>query len=227
MGQLSLRTMAKTRVFVSAATAIGLVAWACAGGASAAGAAPVANVRPTCTGIQTLTYSAADQAAARDYWTTARIRGAAGFSKSALNRAGLTHRSSADSRLLADTATQCMPVAGTVTSAAAFAPRAATLAATPKAATAFPTIGKLTYKADGLLDLSCTATVIQGTKVPNNEELIATAAHCIEGTTGGIPYTSTNLAFSPMWHDNQSPLGAWTARKCSSTAVGCTARFPS
>jgi len=229
VGQLSVRALAKTRVFLSAATAIGLAAWACAGGASAAGAAPVAGASPACTGIQTLTYSAADQAAARDYWTTAQIRGAAGFSASALNRTGLTHRSSADSRPLA--ATECMPVAGTVTSAAAFVPRAATLAATPKAATAFPSIGKLTYKADGLLDLSCTATVIQGAKVPNNEELIATAAHCIEGTTGGIPYTSTNLAFSPMWHDNQSPLGVWTARKvflnsgwmhCPIPVVNCT-----
>ncbi len=106
-----------------------------------------------------------------------------------------------------------MPTIGTVTGAAAFAPHAAMPAATTTATTAFPTIGKLTYKADGLLDLSCTATVIQGTKVPNNEELILTAAHCIEGTTAGIPYTSTNLAFSPMWHDNQSPLGVWTARK--------------
>lgn len=175
MGQMSLRAIAKPRVFASTATAIGVAAWVCTGAASTAGAAPVADAHPACAVIQTLTYSAAD------------------------------------SRPLV--ATECVPIPGTVKSAAAFAPRAARPGATPKAGTAFPTIGKLTYKADGLLNLSCTATVIQGSKIPNNEELIATAAHCIEGTTGGIPYTSTNLAFSPMWHDNQSPLGVWTVRK--------------
>lgn len=38
-------------------------------------------------------------------------------------------------------------------------------------------------------------------------------AHCIEGTTGGIAYTSTHLAFSPMWHNNTNPYGTWTAKK--------------
>jgi hypothetical protein len=45
------------------------------------------------------------------------------------------------------------------------------------------------------------------------EELIVTAAHCIEGVTDGIPYTSTDLAFSPMWHNNQVPFGTWTVHK--------------
>ncbi len=121
--------------------------------------------------------------------------------------------SAADQNAKPVVATQCIPTGGTVTSAAVYTPHTAVQKATPAATTAFPTIGKLTFKADGVLSLNCTATVIQGTKVPNNEELIATAAHCIEGTTGGVPYTSTNLAFSPMWHDNQSPLGVWTVRK--------------
>jgi hypothetical protein len=202
--------MAKPRVFACAAAALGLVTWVSVEGA-AAEASPVAHASPACTGVQTLTYSAADQAAARDYWTTARIQAAAGFSISALNRAGLAGRSSENAQPLA--ATQCTPTADAVTGSAASIPRVRVSAATPTATTGFPTIGKLTFKADGVLDLSCTATVIQGAKVPNNEELIATAAHCIEGTTAGIPYTSTNLAFSPMWHDNQSPLGVWTADK--------------
>jgi V8-like Glu-specific endopeptidase len=83
----------------------------------------------------------------------------------------------------------------------------------PTASAGVPTIGKLTFNADGVLSLNCTATVIKGTAAPNNEELILTAAHCIEGTTGGIPYTSTDLAFTPMWHNNTAPYGTWTAKK--------------
>src|SRR5579859_6559503 len=83
VGQLSLRAMAGPRVLVSAATAIGLVAWACAGGASSAGAAPVAEARPACVGVQTLTYSAADQdlrpIAATQCVPIGTVTGAAGF----------------------------------------------------------------------------------------------------------------------------------------------------
>lgn len=194
---MNVRAITEPRIFVSGAAALGLVACACIGGASAADASPAAGVRPACIEVQSLTYSAADQAA---------------------------------KPLVA---TQCIPIADAVTGAAASAPRATSPTATSAGTTttAFPTIGKLTFKADGLLGLSCTATVIQGTKVPNSEELIATAAHCVEGVTDRVPYTSTNLAFSPMWHDNQSPLGVWTARKvflnsgwmhCPIPVVNCT-----
>jgi V8-like Glu-specific endopeptidase len=55
--------------------------------------------------------------------------------------------------------------------------------------------------------------VLQGTAATNGEDLIVTAAHCIEGVADGVPYTSTDLAFSPMWHDNQEPYGTWTVNK--------------
>jgi hypothetical protein len=66
---------------------------------------------------------------------------------------------------------------------AAAAPRATVAAA---ASAGYPTVGKLTFDADGVLGLNCTATVIAGTAAAHHRELILTAAHCIEGTAGGI-----------------------------------------
>ncbi len=132
-------------------------------------------------------------------------------------------------------ARQCVPQAGPITAASARAPRASSSSAREGASAAtatreIPTVGKLTFRVDGVVKLNCTATVTDGTAAANSEELIVTAAHCIEGTIGRVAYTSTNLAFSPMWHDGKNPFGTWTVRKafldsgwltCSVPVVDC------
>jgi hypothetical protein len=130
---------------------------------------------------------------------------------------------------------QCVPEAGMLTAVSARAPLASSSSARPGGPSAaatreIPTVGKLTFRADGIVSLNCTATVIDGTAAANSEELIVTAAHCIEGTIGRVAYTSTNLVFSPMWHDGKNPFGTWTVRKaflnsgwltCSIPVVNC------
>ncbi len=131
-------------------------------------------------------------------------------------------------------ARQCVPETGVRPAARAVAPQAASPSAggtSPVPATRqLPTVGKLTFRVDGVVSLSCTATVFDGTAAANREELIVTAAHCLEGTIGRVAYTSTHLVFSPMWHDGKNPFGTWTVRKaflnsgwltCSIPAVDC------
>jgi hypothetical protein len=130
-------------------------------------------------------------------------------------------------------ARQCVPEAGLITAASARAPQAGAPRAVASSGTAtreIPTVGKLTFHVDGVVSLNCTATVIDGTAATNNEDLIVTAAHCIEGTIGHVAYTSTNLVFSPMWHNGKNPFGTWTVKKvflnsgwltCSIPLVNC------
>jgi V8-like Glu-specific endopeptidase len=183
-----------------------------AGGASAGAAA--------CTTVQTLAYSQSQAAAAKEYWTPSRIKAAKGFSESALG--GLKASQASSTAATPSSAEKCLPDSAVTGALALHATRGvgspassspALSAAAVTASDGYPTIGKLTYKADDVLGLSCTASVINGTSATNNEELILTAAHCIEGTTDGIPYTSTDLAFSPMWNNGNTPYGTWTSEK--------------
>jgi hypothetical protein len=121
-------------------------------------------------------------------------------------------------------ARQCVPEAGMIT---AVSPAPAPAGASSATATRqIPTIGKLTFRADGVVSLNCTATVIDGTAAANSEELIVTAAHCLEGTIGRVAYTSTNLVFSPMWHDGKNPFGTWTVRKAFLNSDWLTCSIP-
>jgi hypothetical protein len=117
-----------------------------------------------------------------------------------------------------DSATQCVLRVALSEAARAIAPGSARPGgprAVPATTTSdgYPTVGKLTFNADGVLSLNCTGTVINGTDAANNEELMVTAAHCIEGVYDDVPYTSTDLAFSPMWNNGKSPYGTWTVSK--------------
>ena len=178
-----------------------------AASAAAAGTA-AANQHAGCLPVQALTFTRAQDAAALRHWTPARMRAARGFSQAALGK--LAQLRSLLSGGRPASATRCGSLPGLTRSVAASGPQPGPAAAAPAG---YPTIGKLTFDADGVLSLNCTATVIKGTAAVSREELIVTAAHCIEGTTGGLPYMSTSLAFSPGWHDNQSPYGIWTVKK--------------
>lgn len=170
-----------------------------------------------CLMVQTLTFSNAQGAAALGHWTSARISATHGFSQAALDKLGRGRRVPEGAAPVS--AVRCVPEAAAVSGAGAFVPAGAAASRTPLASAAtsssdgYPTVGKLTYEADGVLSLNCTTTVLQGTAAANNEDLIVTAAHCIEGVEDGVPYTSTDLAFSPMWHDNQNPYGTWSVNK--------------
>jgi V8-like Glu-specific endopeptidase len=120
-------------------------------------------------------------------------------------------------------ARQCVPEAALITAVSATAPQASSPAT---AAREIPTVGKLTFRVDGVVSLNCTATVIDGTAAANSEELIVTAAHCLEGTIGHVAYTSTNLVFSPMWHDGKNPFGTWTVKKAFLNGGWLTCSIP-
>ena len=170
-----------------------------------------------CLMVQTLKFSQAQDAAALDHWTSARIRATPAFSQAALNKLGRSRRAPQGTAPVS--AERCVPQSAPISGVSAFAPPEAPPSQTPRAqavttsSDGYPTVGKLTYDVDGVLSLNCTATVLQGTAATNNEDLIVTAAHCIEGVEDGVPYTSTDLAFSPMWHDNQTPYGTWSVNK--------------
>ncbi len=170
--------------------------------------------RSGCLMVQTLKFSSAQDAVALGHWTSARIGAAHAFSQAAVNKLGRSRRAPEGA---APTSTvRCVPETTAIKGAGAFVPPGAAASQSPRAGSAttssdgYPTVGKLTYDVDGVLSLNCTATVLQGTAATNNEDLIVTAAHCIEGVEDGVPYTSTNLAFSPMWHNNQNPYGTWS-----------------
>ena len=208
----------RVKAAILCAAALGAITAAAlpAAGVAATGhaAAPAGPAR--CLKIQTLTFTSAQDAAALRYWTPARMKAARGFSQAALRRLGKPPQPPRGTR--PTLATDCVPEAGLSRAVAASPPRGAPPGA-PQAAPSttvsdgYPTIGKLTFDADGVLSLNCTATVIKGTAAVNNEDLIVTAAHCIEGTAGGIPYTSTHLVFTPKWYDNKTPYGTWTVKK--------------
>jgi V8-like Glu-specific endopeptidase len=204
---MAFRVTALFTVALSAITAVVLCAPASADASTRAS-------RSGCLIVQTLKFSKAQDAAALDYWTSARIRATKAFSQAALDKLGRSGRVPQGAAPISTT--RCVPEAAAVRGAGPFAPPGAAASYTPPARAAttssdgYPTVGKLTYDADGILSLDCTATVLQGTTATNNEDLIVTAAHCIEGVEDGVPYTSTDLAFSPMWHDNQNPYGTWS-----------------
>lgn len=199
--------------------AVGVAAFT-ATSASAIGSAGESAVVPThaaaCTSVQALAYSQSQATATQMYWTPSRIKATRGYSRTALN--GLTASQASRSAAAPTSSVRCLSESTATGAAAQHAASgsAATAHSDTVAVTSsdgYPTIGKLTYRADGVLDLSCTATVINGTTATNDEELVLTAAHCIEGTTDGIPYTSTDLAFSPMWNNGDAPYGTWTSKE--------------
>jgi V8-like Glu-specific endopeptidase len=206
---VAFRVTAFSAVALGAIMAVGPAVWAPAGASSSPGAS-----RSKCLTVQTLKYSTAQDAAALDHWTPARIRGTHAFSQAALDKLGRSRRVPQGAAPIP--AQRCVPGARAAGAVGAFGPAGAAVAPARSATTSsngYPTVGKLTYDADGILSLNCTATVLQGTAATNNEDLILTAAHCIEGVEDGVPYTSTDLAFSPMWHNNQSPFGTWSVNK--------------
>jgi V8-like Glu-specific endopeptidase len=205
------------RVTVLSAVALGVIAAFPAVGASAGTHASAGASGAGCLMVQTLTFSKAQDAATLEHWTPARISASHDFSQAALGKLGRSRRAPEGAAPIS--AVRCVPRAAASKGVAAFAPRgaAASNALRGRPATTssdgYPTVGKLTYEADGVLSLNCTATVLQGTAATNNEDLIVTAAHCIEGVAAGVPYTSTDLAFTPMWHNNEAPYGTWTVNK--------------
>jgi V8-like Glu-specific endopeptidase len=201
--------MALRAIIMSAAAlgAITAVAVPAAGAASAGGSGAAARTAG-CLRVRTLTFSSTQDAAALRYWTPARMKAVRGFDQVPLSKLGHFRRPPAGAGPVP--AVHCVNGAGLSQAAPGTAPLAAP---STTASSGYPTIGKLTFSADGVLSLNCTATVINGTPARNNNELIVTAAHCIEGATNGFPYTSTHIVFSPMWHNNQNPFGTWTVRK--------------
>jgi V8-like Glu-specific endopeptidase len=213
-----METSVKLRLIVFPTAVLGLVAGATlpAIGTATTVHAATSAASASCLRVKELTYSKTQQASALRYWTPARARESKGFSQAALDKLS-------DSRRLPEaaapaSATRCVRESSLREAAAILAVRAVrphvpgAVAATTSSE-GYPAIGKLTFDADGVLSLNCTASVINGTSAVNNEELALTAAHCIEGVEDGIPYTSTDLAFDPMWNNNEDPYGSWSVEK--------------
>jgi V8-like Glu-specific endopeptidase len=201
---MALRAIIMSAAALGVITAVGVPA----AGAASAGDSAAAARTAGCLKVQALTFTGAQAAAALRFWTPARMKAVKGFDQAALSDLGNFRRTLAGGG--PTSAVRCVSEAGLSRAVPGTAPRAAPSTTAPSG---YPTIGKLTFSADGVLSLNCTATVISGTAARNNNELIVTAAHCIEGTTNGVPYNSTRIVFSPMWHSNQNPFGTWTVRK--------------
>jgi V8-like Glu-specific endopeptidase len=191
---------------------IGLLAVALAGCAASAPSATGPSHRDAtlagssgCTSVTELAYAPSQASAAARYWTSARIKATPPVNGSTLGGLGTTRPPAG---ITPTSTTACLPA-----TAASATATGATANAAITTHSGYPTVGKLTYLADGVLGLNCTATVINGTSAASNQDLILTAAHCIEGTLSGIPYTSTDFAFSPDWNNNTAPDGIWTVSK--------------
>jgi hypothetical protein len=74
----------------------------------------------------------------------------------------------------------------------------------------YPTVGKLFFESI-LGARSCSAEVINSPKPPKaGSMLILTAAHCVVGVVGGIPYGDDDFVFAPKWANGKSPYGRWS-----------------
>jgi V8-like Glu-specific endopeptidase len=95
-------------------------------------------------------------------------------------------------------------------------------------------VGELFEDNNGSLTAHCTASVItppSGTANPHDyQDLILTAAHCVDRIQDGTVEAATNLAFAPQYDSNGSgnmPYGLWTVKSAfvdsdwMTCSIGC------
>ena len=180
---------------------------------SAFAATPTSLSRTTnCTKVVELSYSSAQDSAARRYWTPQRMKAAPGFSQAMLAKSAKDIKANAGTaraRISKGTTTKCLPLGDLPLSA----PQSSATAKSPSTSFGgYSSVGKFFGNfgiPNGLAQGTCTASVINGGQGPNQSLLIMTAAHCIDGVFSGFPYAVTDMSFAPKWNNGNLPYGSW------------------
>lgn len=186
---------------------------------SAFAAAPAALSKTTnCTKLVELSFSRAQDTAARRYWTPQRMKAAPGLSQTTLKKSAKyikANAGTARAQISKGTTTKCLPLGDLPLSAHQSAATAKSLSTSTSLSTSFggySSVGKFFGNfgiPNGLAQGTCTASVINGGQGPNQSLLIMTAAHCIDGVFSGFPYVVSDMSFAPQWNNGNLPFGSW------------------
>lgn len=197
---------------------------------SAFAATPAALSKTTnCAKAVELSYSPAQDASARRYWTAQRMKATPGFSQATLAKSAKyikANSGTARALISAGTATRCLPLGDTPLSAP---PSAATAKPLSRSFGGYSSVGKFFGNfgfPSGLAQGTCTASVINGGQGPNQSLLIMTAAHCIDGVFSGFPYVVTDMSFAPKWNNGNLPYGSWQVQHAWVPANWLDCPFP-
>lgn len=173
-------------------------------------AARMPSARTTCAAMRVSTFSAAQRAATAQFWTPRRIAAAnrtpAGQGKSmpAASTTPPKDQEPATRTLCAARASLAPFPAGALLAASPFLPDAAATVSVAKATTkgkgkpalaGYPTVGVLYLFSGQRTTAHCTASTISpaGPNPGNVQDLLLTAAHCLEMIKGGKGQQYTNL----------------------------------
>ncbi len=185
---------------------------------ASAGSAP-------CTDVQVSTFSAAQMAATRKYWTAQRIAAVARTGQAGQGKPGTAVGTKPEKSQEPVTRTLCVaPVSPGQTSGAPLAPAAPAVRHAVGARTSRPAfggyqnVGALFEDNNGTLTPHCTASTISAPRTDPNpqnlELLVLTSAHCVKWVSGGTVHAVTNLAFVPQYNNSSGqvaePFGLWT-----------------
>lgn len=204
-------------------------------------AADTASGPAACMQVRVSTFSAAQLAATRKYWTAGRIGAAEGVDHAGRGKPATPADSAPSANQEPATTTRCAaPVGRGQSHGAALAPqasairRAVTAGRSAQAFQGYPSVGELFEDNNGSLSTRCTASTISpaaGTANPKNLQLlILTAAHCVDRIHDGIVEAATNLAFAPQYDSSGNdnlPYGLWTVRSVTinsgwtTCSIGC------
>jgi V8-like Glu-specific endopeptidase len=141
----------------------------------------------------------AAQAAARSYWTSARMASATGSSAAGSGAAGSGAAGAGTAGARTTTAPAAERQDAVMGASAAQEPPRGTPYSKPFAG--IPTVGALFYT-KGKTNHFCTASVVHSTV----GSLVLTAAHCVYSSKGGY---SQNMEFIPGYEDGSQSYGAW------------------
>lgn len=195
---------------------LGSAAFLCAGMLSLQSIATASPVAPRplsagCAEVDTYQTSAAQSAAALRYWTPQRTASADGFNPARISRMLKSSRAGA----LIEPTEQCLSAPSSTAAGASIRPPSASTQPSVKSHsfTGYPSVGKFFFNIHGISNeqFSCTASVINA-KGNSKNELILTAAHCIEGALDGEGYSTDDWIFGPMWNHNKFPYGKWSVK---------------
>jgi hypothetical protein len=197
---------------------------------SAFAATPAASPNTTkCAKVVELSYSSAQDAAARRYWTPQRMKAAPGFSQAMLAKSARYIKANAGTAralISAGTTTKCLPLGDMPLSAPS---RAGTAKPLSTSFGGYSSVGKFFGNfgiPNGAAQGTCTASVINGAVGPNQSLLIMTAAHCITGVYSGFPYAVMNMSFAPKWNNGNLPYGSWQVQHAWVSANWLNCPFP-
>ena len=194
-----------------------------AAGAAAAPALAVARgqVRPApCARIQISTFSTAQMAVTRNYWTPRRIAAAAMLGQPGAGKAPLPAVPASQKPVAKITCGTALTVGHF--SGAPLAPKPPSGSRVGTTFAGYENVGELFETNGSTLTPHCTASTISppsGVANPQGLQLlIMTSAHCVQWVSHGVAHPVTNLAFVPQFDSlgkNDQPFGLWVVNSFS------------